>query len=64
VWYSLYLEPESVPSVVGPMIETALFILAIELAVIGWVRWRYNAQAREARGAARLPAGGATAGPL
>ena len=24
------------------MIKTALFILAIELAVIGWVRWRYG----------------------
>jgi mono/diheme cytochrome c family protein len=43
VWYSLYLEPETVPSVVGPMIETALFILVIELALIGWVRWRYGA---------------------
>ena len=36
-------EPENVPSVVGPMIQTALFILAIELAVIGWVRWRSRA---------------------
>ena len=41
VWYSLYVEPEVVPSAVGPMIRTALFILVIELAVIGWVRWRY-----------------------
>jgi len=32
--------------VVGPMIQTALLILAIELAVIGWVRWRYRARAR------------------
>ena len=40
LWYSLYVEPENVPSVVGPMIQTALFILVIELAVIGWVRWR------------------------
>jgi mono/diheme cytochrome c family protein len=39
VWYSLYVEPENVPSAVGPMIRTALFILAIELVVIGWVRW-------------------------
>ncbi len=39
-WYALYVEPEVVPSAVGPMIKTALFILAIELAVIGWVRWR------------------------
>jgi mono/diheme cytochrome c family protein len=40
VWYSLYVEPEHVPSAIGPMVRTALFILAIELAVIGWVRWR------------------------
>ena len=39
---AIYLGPEAVPSVVGPMIRTALFILAIELAVIGWVRWRYS----------------------
>jgi hypothetical protein len=47
VWYSLYLGPETVPSVVGPMIQTALVILAIELAVIGWVRWRYGRTRRE-----------------
>jgi mono/diheme cytochrome c family protein len=47
VWYSIYLGPEEVPSVVGPMIQTALVILAIELAVIGWVRWRYGSRARE-----------------
>jgi mono/diheme cytochrome c family protein len=46
VWYSVYVEPEAVPSVVGPMIQTALFIFAIELMVIGWVRWRYRARAR------------------
>ena len=52
VWYSLYMEPEAVPSVVGPMIQTALFLFAIELIVIGWVRWRYSARARgEVRGA-------------
>ena len=39
-WYSLYLEPQDVPSAVGPMVKTALSILVIELAVIGWVRWR------------------------
>ena len=38
LWYSLYVEPEVVPSAVGPMVKTALIILAIELAVIGWVR--------------------------
>ena len=46
VWYSLYVEPEVVPSAVGPMVRTALLILAIELAVIGWVRWRYGSRAR------------------
>ena len=45
VWYSLYLEPEAVPSVVGPMIQTAVVILVLELAVIGWVRWRYRPRA-------------------
>ncbi len=38
IWYSLYVEPETIPSAVGPMVKTALLILAIELAVIGWVR--------------------------
>ena len=46
VWQSLYLEPEAVPSAVGPMVRIALIILAIELAVIGWVRWRYGSRAR------------------
>jgi cbb3-type cytochrome c oxidase subunit III len=46
VWQSLYVEPEVVPSAIGPMLRTALLILAIELAVIGWVRWRYNARVR------------------
>ena len=45
-WYSIYVEPEVVPSAVGPMVRTALFILVIELAVIGWVRWRYGSRAR------------------
>jgi mono/diheme cytochrome c family protein len=44
LWYSLYVEPEEVPSAVGPMIKTALFILVLELAVIAWVRWRYGAK--------------------
>jgi cytochrome c len=57
VWYSLYLEPENVPSVVGPMVKTALLILAIELAIIGWVRWRYGSRARgELGGEPRQPA--------
>ena len=40
LWYSIYVEPENVPSAVGPMIKTALFILVIELALIAWVRWQ------------------------
>jgi cytochrome c len=52
VWYSIYLEPEAVPSVVGPMIETALIILFIELAIVGYVRWRYSSKARQELGAA------------
>jgi hypothetical protein len=62
-WYSLYVEPEVVPSATGPMVRTALFILAFELAIIAWVRRRYNARAREELGGAGLHAGGATAGP-
>jgi hypothetical protein len=50
VWYSLYLEPEVVASSVGPMIRTALVILAIELLVIGWMRWRYAPRTREDHG--------------
>jgi mono/diheme cytochrome c family protein len=37
-WYSLYVEPAVVPSAVGPMFRTAFVILALELAVLGWVR--------------------------
>jgi mono/diheme cytochrome c family protein len=53
VWNAIYVEPEVVPSAVGPMVETALFILVIELAVIGWVRWRYGRRARGEFGDAR-----------
>jgi mono/diheme cytochrome c family protein len=38
LWYSIYVEPENVPSAAGPMIRTALIILAIEILVIGLVR--------------------------
>jgi mono/diheme cytochrome c family protein len=44
-WQSVYVEPEVVPSAVGPMVRTALLILAFELVVIGWVRWRYGSRA-------------------
>jgi cytochrome c len=62
VWQSVYLEPEVVTSAVGPMIRTALLILAFELIVIGAVRWRYGARTGAGRGA-RLRAEGATVGP-
>lgn len=45
-WFSLYVEPEVVASAVGPMVQTALLILAIELIVIGWMRWRSRADAK------------------
>lgn len=50
-WYSIYVEPQVVPSAVGPMVRTALVILVIELAVIGWVRWRYSSRAHAELGA-------------
>jgi mono/diheme cytochrome c family protein len=49
LWYSLYLEPEDVPSPLGPMITTALVILGIELAIVGWVR-RSRPRPREGLG--------------
>jgi len=55
VWYSLYVEPEEVPSAVGPMIRTALVILVIELAIIGWVRRRYGSRARAEVGDSMQP---------
>ena len=63
VWHYLYLEPEVVPSAVGPMLRTAVIILLIELAAIAWVRGRYASGQREELRGAGLPAGGATAGP-
>ena len=57
VWHSVYLEPEVVPSAVGPMLRIALVILIIELAIIGWVRSRYSSRARdESGGQGRQPA--------
>jgi len=54
LWYSLYVEPEVVPSVVGPMIRIALFILALELIVIAWVR--YGKRAGNRRDGKQQPA--------
>jgi hypothetical protein len=53
LWYSLYVEPEVVPSPVGPMVKTALLILVIELGVIGWVRSRYASRGRGELGGER-----------
>jgi hypothetical protein len=50
-WYSIYVEPQNVPSAIGPMIRTALVILVIELIVIGWVR--YSTRRRNELGGAR-----------
>jgi DMSO reductase family type II enzyme heme b subunit len=61
-WYSLYLGPEAVPSAVGPMIRTALVILAIELIVIGWVRWRHASGVQPAGSAGRFGRGVQPAG--
>jgi len=47
LWYSLYVEPDVVPSTAGPMIRTALIILVLELIVIGWVRYGSRARARD-----------------
>jgi len=47
LWYSIYMEPEDVPSPLGPMIRTALLIFVAELVVIGVVRRRKNARARQ-----------------
>jgi mono/diheme cytochrome c family protein len=44
IWYHLYVEPAVVPSAVGPMVKTALVILAIELAVIYLVRRRHGSR--------------------
>ena len=46
IWYSLYVEPEIVPSAVGPMVKTALTILGLELIVIALVRSRYRSRDR------------------
>jgi cbb3-type cytochrome c oxidase subunit III len=50
LWYSLYVEPAVVPSAVGPMIRIALIVLALELIIIGWVRWRQRTRGREELG--------------
>jgi hypothetical protein len=56
LWQSLYVEPENVPSAIGPMVKTAFFILAIELVVVGWVRWQHGSRASGATGRPTQPA--------
>jgi DMSO reductase family type II enzyme heme b subunit len=56
LWYSIYLEPEVVPSAVGPMLRTALFIVVLEVIVILWVRRRYGSGARARFGGQQQPA--------
>ncbi len=46
VWESVYVEPEVVPSAFGPMLRTAVVLLLVELAIIGWVRRRHGSGAR------------------
>ena len=50
LWYSVYVEPAVLPSAAGPMVRTALIVLGLELLIIGWVRWRQRARAREGLG--------------
>ena len=50
LWYSVYVEPDVVPSAAGPMVRTALTVLGLELAVVGWVRWRNRSRGREELG--------------
>jgi DMSO reductase family type II enzyme heme b subunit len=59
-WYSVYVEPEEVPSAVGPMVRTAGIILALELILIVWVRRRHGARAVAGRDGERTqqPAAG------
>lgn len=60
LWNSIYLEPENVPSPLGPMITTALVILGIEVAIVAWVR---RSRSRTREDLARLRPEGAAAGP-
>jgi mono/diheme cytochrome c family protein len=38
LWFSLYVEPEHVPSATGPMIQAALLALLVEIAIVAFVR--------------------------
>ena len=56
LWYSIYVEPENVPSAAGPMIRTALIILAIEILVIALVRRSASRARGDLGGGRRQPA--------
>lgn len=62
LWSSVYMQPEVVPSAAGPMVRTALLILAFEALLIGWVRSRYR-NAREPIATPPSPAGYGDATP-
>ena len=49
LWYSLYVEPEAVPSAFGPMLRTAFLILVLELIAIWWVRKGSRARGQRER---------------
>jgi len=55
VWYNVYVEPQAVPSAMGPMIQTALLVLLLELAVIGLVRRGVSVRAGEPLVGERVP---------
>jgi len=61
LWYSVYVEPENVPSAIGPMVRTGLVIVVIELAIIGWVRSRYGSRVREEMSGEQTPEAAARA---
>ncbi len=42
LWYDVWVEPEEVPSPVGPMARIALLILGAEIAAIVWIRRRHG----------------------
>jgi len=53
-WFHLYVQPEVVESAVAPMIRIALFVFALEVVVVVWVRRRFGAQKGSAIAAERM----------
>ena len=43
-WRYLYFEPRHRESSVGPMVKAGLGVLGLELALVGWLRWRKRKQ--------------------